>query len=136
MKISWFRVVLPIVAFAAAAFSASAQFTKLNGAGSTFAAPIMIRWSDEFEKAHPETQMIYLSVGSGAGIENFVDGIVSFGASDAAMTDEEIAKGKEGVVLVPFTAGSIVLAYNLSGVESLRLSREAYSGIFLGKITK
>jgi phosphate transport system substrate-binding protein len=57
-------------------------------------------------------------------------------ASDAAMTDEQIAKVKPGVVLIPFTAGGIVLAYNLPGVESLKLSREAYSGIFLGKITK
>jgi phosphate transport system substrate-binding protein len=136
MKFSSFRVALALVAVFAATFSAKAQFTKLNGAGSTFAAPIMLRWSDEFEKAHPETEVIYLPVGSGLGITNFMEGIVSFGASDAAMTDEEIAKVKEGVVLVPFTAGSIVLAYDLPGVESLKLSREAYTGIFLGKITK
>jgi phosphate transport system substrate-binding protein len=136
MKINSFRVALSLVAIFTAPFSASAQFTKLNGAGSTFAAPIMLRWSDEFEKVHPDTEVIYLPVGSGGGIENFIQGIVNFGASDAAMTDEEMAKVKEGVVLVPFTAGSIVLAYNLPGVESLKLSREAYSGIFLGKITK
>src|SRR6476469_6047541 len=52
------------------------------------------------------------------------------------MTDKEIAAVKQGVVLIPATAGSIVLAYNLPGIETLRLSREAYVGIFLGKITK
>jgi phosphate transport system substrate-binding protein len=52
------------------------------------------------------------------------------------MTDEQIAKVKQGVVLIPATAGSIVLAYNLPGVENLKLSRDAYVGIFLGKITK
>jgi phosphate transport system substrate-binding protein len=52
------------------------------------------------------------------------------------MKDEEIAAVKQGVVLIPATAGSIVLAYNLPGVENLKLSREAYVGIFLGKITK
>jgi len=52
------------------------------------------------------------------------------------MQDDEIAAVKQGVVLIPATAGSIVLAYNLPGVENLKLSREAYVGIFLGKITK
>ena len=81
-------------------------------------------------------QINYQGVGSGAGIKQFTQNLVSFGASDAAMTDKEIAAVKQGVVLIPATAGSIVLAYNLPGVENLKLSREAYAGIFLGKITK
>jgi phosphate transport system substrate-binding protein len=136
MKTTSLRVALSIVAASATIYSASAQFTKLNGAGSTFAAPIMVRWSEEFEKAHPDVEIVYLPVGSGGGITNFTQGIVDFAASDAAMTDEQIGTVKQGVVLIPFTAGSIVLAYNLPGVENLKLSREAYSGIFLGKITK
>jgi phosphate transport system substrate-binding protein len=52
------------------------------------------------------------------------------------MTDEQIAKVKPGAVLIPATAGSIVLAYNLAGVETLKLPRDVYVGIFLGKITK
>src|SRR6267378_684238 len=135
MKINSFRVALSLVAVSAAPYSAPAQ-TKLNGAGATFAALILERWSEEFTKANPNVQIIYLAVGSGIGVTNFTEGIVDFAASDAAMTDEQIAKVKQGVVLIPFTAGSVVLAYNLPGVESLKLSREAYSGIFLGKITK
>jgi phosphate transport system substrate-binding protein len=123
MKINSLRVALTLVAVSAAAYSASAQ-TKLNGAGATFPAPLYQRWIAEFTK------------GSGTGITNFTQGIVNFAGSDAAMTDEQIAKVKQGVVLIPATAGSIVLAYNLPGVESLKLSREAYSGIFVGKITK
>jgi phosphate transport system substrate-binding protein len=61
---------------------------------------------------------------------------VDFGASDAAMSDEEIAKVKQGAVMIPATAGSIVIAYNLPGVADLKLSRDAYAGIFLGKVTK
>jgi phosphate transport system substrate-binding protein len=94
------------------------------------------RWIAEFTKANPNVQINYQAVGSGTGITNFTQGIVNFAGSDAAMTDEQIAKVKQGVVLIPATAGSIVLAYNLPGVESLKLSREAYSGIFVGKITK
>jgi len=135
MKINSLRVALTLVAVSAAAYSVSAQ-TKLNGAGATFPAPLYQRWIAEFTKANPNVQINYQAVGSGTGITNFTQGIVNFAGSDAAMTDEQIAKVKQGVVLIPATAGSIVLAYNLPGVESLKLSREAYSGIFVGKITK
>jgi phosphate transport system substrate-binding protein len=74
-------------------------------------------------------------VGSGAGVERFTQKLVDFGASDVAMTDDEIAKVEGGVMMLPMTAGSIVLAYNLPDVPSLKLSREAYVDIFLGNIT-
>ena len=115
--------------------SASAA-TQLQGAGATFPAPLYQRWIAEYTKGNPDVQINYQGVGSGAGIKQFTQNLVSFGASDAAMKDEEIAAVKQGVVLIPATAGSIVLAYNLPGVENLKLSREAYVGIFLGKITK
>ena len=135
MKTNSFKFALSLMAVSAAAYSASAQ-TKLNGAGATFPAPLYQRWIAEFTKAEPKIQINYQGVGSGTGINNFTQGIVNFAGSDAAMTDEQIANVKQGVVLIPATAGSIVLAYNLPGVENLKLSREAYVGIFLGKITK
>jgi phosphate transport system substrate-binding protein len=110
--------------------------TQLQGAGATFPAPLYQRWIAEFSKANPGIQINYQGVGSGAGIKQFTDGLVTFAASDAAMTDEQIAKVKTGAVLIPATAGSIVLAYNLPGVETLKLPRDVYVGIFLGKITK
>jgi phosphate transport system substrate-binding protein len=116
-------------------WSASAA-TQLQGGGATFPAPLYQRWIAEYTKANPDVQINYQAIGSGAGIKQFTQNLVSFGASDAAMTDKEIAAVKQGVVLVPATAGSIVLAYNLPGVDNLKLSREAYVGIFLGKITK
>lgn len=116
-------------------WSASAA-TQLQGAGATFPAPLYQRWIAEYTKANPDLQINYQGVGSGAGIKQFTQKLVTFGASDAAMKDEEIAAVKQGVVLIPATAGSIVLAYNLPGVENLKLSREAYAGIFVGKITK
>jgi phosphate transport system substrate-binding protein len=61
---------------------------------------------------------------------------VDFGASDVAMKDEEIAKVSKGALMLPMTAGSIVLAYNLPGVEGLKLSRDTYVNILLGNITK
>ena len=115
---------------------AAAANVTLQGTGATFPAPLYQRWFTEYNKLHPEVQINYQALGSGAGVKQFQEGLVNFGASDAAMTDEEIAAVKDGVVLLPMTAGSIVLAYNLPGAPpALKLSREAYVGIFLGKIT-
>jgi phosphate transport system substrate-binding protein len=115
--------------------TASAAIT-LQGTGATFPAPLYQRWFKNYNQAHPDVQINYQALGSGAGIKQFQQGLVDFGASDAAMTDAEIAAVKNGVVLLPMTAGSIVLTYNLPGVSELKLSRDAYVGIFLGKITK
>jgi phosphate transport system substrate-binding protein len=132
-KLSFF--LLSALASQFLAFSALAV-TQLQGAGATFPAPLYQRWIAEYSKANPDVQINYQGVGSGAGIKQFTQNLVSFGASDAAMKDEEITAVKQGVVLIPATAGSIVLAYNLPGVQNLKLSREAYVGIFLGKIKK
>jgi len=130
---SWLAPLIALIAVSPLSVHAALQ---LQGAGATFPAPLYQRWIAEFSKANPGIQINYQGVGSGAGIKQFTDGLVTFGASDAAMTDEQIAKVKPGVVLIPATAGSIVLGYNLPGVDTLKLSREAYVGIFLGKITK
>jgi phosphate transport system substrate-binding protein len=109
----------------------------LQGTGATFPAPLYQKWFAEYNKLHSDVQINYQALGSGAGIKQFQQGLVDFGASDAAMTDEEMSQVKNGgVILLPMTAGSVVLAYNLPGGPSeLKLSRDAYVGIFLGKIT-
>jgi phosphate transport system substrate-binding protein len=108
----------------------------LQGTGATFPAPLYQKWFTEYNKEHPNVQINYQPLGSGAGIKQFQQHLIDFGASDAAMTDQEMAPVKDGVVLLPMTAGAIVLAYNLPDVTGdLKLSRKAYAGIFLGKIT-
>jgi phosphate transport system substrate-binding protein len=124
------------LAVLAAGFTTPLHAQQLSGAGATFPAPLYQRWAVEYNKQVPSIQVNYQSVGSGAGVKNFLQGVVDFGASDAAMTDEEMAQSPRGAVLVPATAGSVVLAYNLEGVTGLKLSRAALAGIFLGKITK
>lgn len=109
---------------------------SLTGAGATFPAPLYQRWFSEYNKIDPKVQIAYQSVGSGAGVEQFTQGTVDFGASDVAMKDEEIAKVPKGVVMLPMTAGSIVFGYNLPEVTDLKLSRQNYLDIFAGKITK
>ncbi len=112
------------------------QSVSLTGAGASFPAPLYQRWFSEYNKQNPNIQVAYQSVGSGAGVEQFTQGTVDFGASDVAMKDEEIEAVDRGVALLPMTAGSIVLAYNLPGVTELKLSRQTYVDMLLGKITK
>ncbi len=112
---------------------------SLSGAGATFPAPLYQDWFASYNKLHPNVQISYQSSGSGAGVEQVIKGTVDFGASDVAMKDEEIAKvpKDKGVVLLPMTAGSIVIAYNIPDVSAgLKLSRAVYTDIFSGKITK
>lgn len=108
----------------------------LTGAGASFPAPLYQNWFVGLNQEIPDIQVNYQSVGSGAGVEQFIAGTVDFGASDVAMKDEEIAKAGKEVLMLPMTAGSIVLAYNLPGVEELKLPQDVYVDIFLGKITK
>jgi phosphate transport system substrate-binding protein len=112
------------------------ESVKLQGAGASFLAPLYLKWFKSYSAAHPNVQVDYQSVGSGSGVKSFMDRTVDFAASDAAMRPEDMAKVDGGVQLLPMTAGKIVLAHSLKDVPNLRLSREAYVGIFTGKITK
>lgn len=115
---------------------AAEDYVKLIGAGASFPAPLYSKWFKDYHGLHPNVQVDYQSVGSGSGIKNFINKTVDFGASDAGMKPEERAQCDVGVQLLPMTAGAIVLSYNLAGVPELKLPREAYAGIFLGKVTK
>ena len=126
-----------ILSVAALSFSSCGKSTggvKLQGAGASFPAPLYQKWFKAYSGSHPGVEIDYQSVGSGSGIKSVIDKTVDFGASDAAMAPEDQAKVEGGVQLLPMTAGSIVLTYNLEGVKDLKLSRKAYSGIFLGKV--
>jgi phosphate transport system substrate-binding protein len=114
--------------------------SSLSGAGASFPAPLYQRWFNDYNKVKPGTQISYQSVGSGAGVEQFLAGTVDFGATDAPLKPEERTKFKAKYnadpIQVPMTGGSVVFAYNLEGVKDLKLSRAAYCGIAAGKITK
>ncbi len=109
---------------------------SLIGAGASFPALLYQSWAISLYQTMPELRINYESLGSGAGVKQFINETIDFAASDVAMTDGEIAQVEKGALLLPMTAGSIVLVYNLPGLESpLQLSRQTYSEIFLGKIT-
>jgi phosphate transport system substrate-binding protein len=105
--------------------------STLSGAGASFPASIYQRWFQEL--ASKGVRVNYQSVGSGAGVRQFISRTVDFGASDVPMKPEEIAKVPQGVVQIPMTAGAIAVAYNHSGC-ALNLSQAQLVGIFQGKI--
>jgi phosphate transport system substrate-binding protein len=110
---------------------------SLQGSGATFPAPLYKRWFIEYYKEHPDVRVNYSPIGSGAGIRQFTAGLTAFGASDAGMTKKEVDKLPKkygGVLLLPMTAGEIVLSYNLPLDKPLRISRRSYIKIFLRQI--
>ena len=110
----------------------SGGLSPLQGAGASFPASIYQRWFADLASKQG-VQVNYQSVGSGAGVRQFLAGTVDFGASDAPMKPDEAAQAKKGVVQVPLTAGAIAVAYNLPGCE-LKLSQAQVVGIFEGKV--
>lgn len=116
-------VLSPIAAFAG---------TTLNGAGATFPAPIYQRWFQDYARTSGN-RVNYQSVGSGAGVRQFLAGTVDFAASDEPIKPAEAAKVKRGVVQIPMVGGTIAVAYNKPGC-SLKLTQKQVVGIFQGQI--
>ena len=122
-----------IIGIAGATVSAGAQ--TINGAGATFPNPIYQKWFAAYTAAHPNVKFNYQSVGSGAGIAQYKAGTVDFGATDAPLTNSELAAMPQPTLHIPTVAGSEVLAYNIPGVgPGLRLDSGAVAGIYLGTI--
>ena len=121
-----------LTTFALLPIGASAQ--TLTGAGSTFINPIMTKWIDEYKK-ETGVSLNYQSVGSGAGINNLIDGTIDFAGSDAPMNSDEQGRAKGPVIHLPAVIGAVCIAYNVNGMQSgLALSGEDIADIYLGKI--
>jgi len=111
--------------------SATAQ-SSLNGAGASFPAPF---YQAAFAgAARKGIKVNYQSVGSGAGVRQFVAGSVDFGATDEPIKSSEAAKVKRGVVQFPAVGGTIAIAYNNPTCANLKLTQKQAVDIFLGKI--
>lgn len=118
--------------------ASSGSVVSVTGAGASAPAPLYDVWRQEFQKqANKNAQISYESVGSGAGVTQFLQQTVDFGATDEALKDADRQKfpaGRGKPIQVPSTGLFIVFAYNLDGVDNLKLSREAFCGIVDGTI--
>jgi len=107
---------------------------RIIGAGSTFINPIMTHWIADFQRFHPGAQINYQSIGSGGGIQQLKQGLVNFGASDAALDDQKL-KDMPLLVQIPESAGPVCITYNLPQAKSpLKLTGATLAGIYLGRI--
>src|SRR5262245_10071268 len=110
----------------------------ISGAGATFPQPVYDEWASRFKDTYGTT-VNYNAIGSGGGIAQFTANNVDFGATDAAMKDDEVkAALKNGTpVHVPTVFGAITVSYNVSGVKKgLKLDGPTTADIFLGKVKK
>ena len=104
---------------------AAAEPLAIHGAGGTFPAPLYKGWFKDYADIDKGVTFSHDAVGSGEGIMRFMAHTVDFAASDKVLTADQA------------TAGMVVLAYNLTGLQKdLKLSRVAYVGIFSGTITR
>jgi phosphate transport system substrate-binding protein len=122
---------------AAGAGPSATGVATLTGAGATFPAPIYTKWFGAYAK-ETGVQINYQSIGSGGGIRQFIEGTVDFGATDAPMTDEQVASAKGNVLHVPTVLGAVVATYNLPslGRAPLRFDGATLADIFLGRISR
>ena len=111
----------------------------LLGAGASFPAPIYQEWIGAYQSVEPNVSINYQSIGSGGGVEQFIGQQTDFGASDAYLTDEEIAAAQAArgcdPIHIPTVFGAVSVAYNVEGLDSLTLSGSVLADIFLGTIT-
>jgi phosphate transport system substrate-binding protein len=109
----------------------------LSGAGSTFINPLLLKMAGDYN-TKCGVQVNYQSVGSGAGVKDWQQNTVDFGASDAFLSDSDMAAAAANgaPVEVPTTFGAVVIAYNLTGLSApLKMTPDIIAGIFLGKIS-
>jgi phosphate transport system substrate-binding protein len=128
------RSLLPVLAAGAfAAASTTAFALDISGAGATFPYPIYAKWADAYKK-ETGVGMNYQSIGSGGGIKQIEAKTVTFGATDAPLTGDELQKN--GLVQFPMVMGGIVPVVNLDGVPagSLVIDGATLANIFLGQV--
>jgi phosphate transport system substrate-binding protein len=149
------RILLPIIAAGIAAWivscskqsepssstptnstaSAAPGQMLITGAGSTLDYPAFAKWFEAYKAVNPNVQFNYQSIGSGAGQKQLLAQTVSFGASDAPMSDSSMAGAPEKILHLPVVAGGVAIIYNLPGNPKLRLDGDTLAGIYLGTIT-
>jgi phosphate transport system substrate-binding protein len=116
----------------------SKSLGSINGAGATFPQPVYDEWGSRVKDSEGLT-VNYQGIGSGGGVAQFTAGTVDFGASDAAMTDDEetAAKKKGEPVHVPSVFGAVTVSYNVQGAKKgLKLDGATVADMFLGKVKK
>ncbi len=134
MKLSFKASMTAVAGVAVMSFATLSAAQDVTGAGASFPAPLYSKWAADYNKA-TNVKINYQSVGSGAGLRQIEAKTVDFGASDAPLKDDELAK--KGLVQFPTVIGGVVPVVNIKGITAgqLKLSGQVLGDIYLGKIT-
>jgi phosphate transport system substrate-binding protein len=112
---------------------------SIAGQGSSAQATAVSTWIKNYQVACSAATIEYAAVGSGAGVTAFVGGRGNFAGSDSALSAvaRPQAAGRCGspALHLPMVVGPIALAYNVAGVDDLRLKPATIGRIFAGTIT-
>ena len=137
VKFLWLIVAMLTVVSLMGGVAWADNLLLINGAGATFPYPLYSKWFYEYTKVDPSVNFNYQSIGSGGGIKQIMSETVDFGASDGALTDEQLKQAPRELFHIPMTAGAVVITYNLPQVsERLKFSPDVVADIFLGKINR
>jgi phosphate transport system substrate-binding protein len=121
---------------ASSSTSVSSVSSQINGAGSTFALPVYSDWIYTYQSINPSVTLNYQGIGSGGGKKGIIDNTLDFAGSDAVLSADEYAAGKD-LQMYPTLAGAVVPIYNVEGVnQTLVLDGVVLAGIYNATITK
>jgi phosphate transport system substrate-binding protein len=133
----WLGIGLAALGIALAHPASAADTLNITGAGATFPYPLYSKWFYEYSNSHPGVKFNYQSIGSGGGVKQITAGTVDFGATDAPMTEDELAKLPGPIFHIPTAIGAVAVVYYLHGIQSgLKLSQDVLVDIYFGKITR
>lgn len=114
----------------------------IRGAGSTFAAPVIMKWSQAYTDARtdggdftsPDWRVDYEPVGSLAGIMRLQQPELDFAATDSPLPASEVSKSR--LLQFPVVVGGVAIATNIPDIADgeLRLTGSVLADIYLGKI--
>jgi phosphate transport system substrate-binding protein len=113
----------------------AAETITINVSGSTLMYPLFTKWAEQYRRVSPNVRITAEATGSGAGITQAISGSVQIGASDAYMTDQQMAISP-GMLNIPLAISSQLVGYNLPGLNgaSLKLDGPTLAGIYTGSI--
>jgi phosphate transport system substrate-binding protein len=113
--------------------SAAGTSKTVNGAGSTFAAPIYEQWSTNLGPTG--LTLDYGPVGSGTGVADLQTATVDFAGNDSPLKSADRTGAKGPLLQFPVAFGAITVSYNLPGVKTgLKMDGPLIADIFLGKV--
>jgi phosphate transport system substrate-binding protein len=107
----------------------------ITGAGATFPYPIYAKWAEAYKK-ETGIGLNYQSIGSSGGVKQIRAKTVTFGATDAPLSGDDL--NKDGLVQFPAIIGGTVPVFNLEGIApgALKITGEALAEVFMGTISK